>query len=96
MYLGCRRGTEFSRTADGIDLSTKEGEQQYFDYNTETVGREDIRAMVQRINEVYNEGRTLKCEFTQILTHGLGTAEVAAALANNGDLINLNGDPVST
>ena len=26
VYLGCRRGTQFSRTATGVDLNTQEGQ----------------------------------------------------------------------
>ena len=54
VFLGCRRGTQFSRSATGIDLATAEGQQLYFDYNTQTVGENDIPAFVQRINDLYN------------------------------------------
>lgn len=89
VFLGCRRGTEFSRSAVGVDLETKEGEKLYFDFNTQSVGDNDIPAMVQRVNEVYNSNRvgSGQCESTQLLTHGLGAAEVAAALAANPTLI---------
>ena len=46
VFLGCRRGTTFSREAEGLDLSTPEGQKLYFDYNTQTVGERDITAMV--------------------------------------------------
>ena len=44
VFLGCLRGTRFSRTAVGLDLNTSEGQELYFDYNTHTVGIMDIPA----------------------------------------------------
>ena len=34
VFMACRRGTEFSRAAEGIDLSTPEGYKEYMNYNT--------------------------------------------------------------
>ena len=94
VFLGCNRGTQFSRTALGLDLSTAEGQQLYFDYNTKSIGENDIPAFVQRINELYNDiNRPTPCEFVQILTHGYGTAVVLAALSANQDLIDSEGNP---
>ena len=57
VFLGCRRGTEFSRSADGLDLNTPEGLELYFDYDTQTVGEQDVPAMVQRMVDIYNADR---------------------------------------
>ena len=91
VYMGCRRGTKFSRSADGLDLTTAEGRQLYFDYNTKTVGENDIAAFVQRANELYNTDRATPCEFMQIVAHGHGSAEVLAGLSANPFITDITG-----
>ena len=49
VYLACRRGTEYSRAHETFDLSTADGLASYFDYNTGTVGTEDIEAFVDLV-----------------------------------------------
>lgn len=48
VFLGCRRGTEYSRTLAGLDLTTPEGLELYFKYNTQTVGEGDVPAFVKK------------------------------------------------
>ena len=91
VFMGCRRGTQFSRSAEGLDLTTAEGRQLYFDYNTKTVGENDIAAFVQRANELYNRNRATPCEFMQIVAHGHGAAEVLAGLSANPFITDITG-----
>ena len=76
VYLACRRGTAYSRAHETFDLSTADGLASYFNYNTGTVGTEDIEAFVD-LALTDRSG----CSKVQIVTHGLGAGEVLAGLA---------------
>lgn len=95
VFLGCRRGTEYSRTLSGLDLDTPEGLELYFDYNTQTVGEKDVPAMVAKAVAIHAAelGGPLSvannCADAQILTHGLGSAEALAAFSLNPDVDNV-------
>lgn len=87
VFLGCRRGTEFSRTHATLDLLVDEDRDQYFDYNTQTVGVEDIATFIDAINEDYaGEGFTDCQNKVNVVTHGVGAGEVLAGLAGDADL----------
>ena len=81
VYLACRRGTAYSRSHETFDLTTKAGLDDYFDYNTETVGVEDIEAFVDLILATRTD-----CSAVQIVTHGVGAGEVLAGLAGDATL----------
>ena len=83
MFLACRRGTEFSREAENINLSTPAGYKQYFDYNTQTVGTDDIGRYVDAILNPDNIPDNTNCNALQIVTHGLGAGEVYSGLAGS-------------
>ena len=81
VFMACRRGTAYSREAEGIDLSTSEGYKQYMDYNTQTIGTDDIGRYVEAILNPDNVTDSQGCTALQIVTHGLGAGEVYAGLA---------------
>ena len=83
VYLACRRGTAYSRAHETFDLATADGLASYFDYNTESVGTEDIEAFVDLILA----DSTQSCTKTQIVTHGLGAGEVFAGLAEDASTL---------
>ena len=102
VFLGCRRGTEYSRTKTGLDLATDEGLEMYFDYNTQTVGEGDVPAMVARAVAIHAaeqdiNGAPNNCADAQILTHGLGSAEALAAFSLNPMVDNVGAvtEPIS-
>ena len=83
VFLACRRGTELSRQAEGIDLTTEDGYKMYFDYNTQTVGTDDIGRYVEAILNEDNIPDNAGCTALQIVTHGLGAGEVYSGLAGS-------------
>ena len=87
VFIGCRRGTQYSRTNANDDLDTADGQKDFFNYNTQTVGVEDVSAMAAKAVTVHapaevNSGAN-DCPSMQILTHGLGAAEALSALSGN-------------
>ena len=87
MWLACRRGTEYSRSHETFDLSTDEGLKDYFNYDTQAVGVEDMPAFVDLVNATVAEENTFNCgNKVQIFTHGLGAAEAMAGIAANETL----------
>ena len=87
VYLACRRGTAYSRAHETFDLDTDEGLESYFDYSTGSVGSEDIGRFVDLIIADRTD-----CTKVQIVTHGLGAAEVFSGLAAEASTL---GDTVS-
>ena len=85
VYLACRRGTAYSRAHETFDLSTEDGLASYFDYNTESVGVEDIEAFVDLI--LADKSEFAGCTKVQIVTHGLGAGEVYAGLAEDASTL---------
>ena len=87
VWLACRRGTEYSREKAGLDLTMDADLATYFDFNTETVGEEDIGAFIDLINETLDDEGIWDCNGTvQIVTHGIGAGEVLAGLNLDADL----------
>lgn len=87
VFLACRRGTQFSRSHETFDLDTKEGLADYFDYNTSSVGEEDIGAFIDLINTTVTDEAKFTCSgAVQIVAHSLGTGEVLAGLAGDATL----------
>jgi len=84
VFMACRRGTAYSRAHETFDLDTAEGYKDYFNFNTNTVGVEDIGRYVDAIMDANNISDSQFCTEMQIITHGYGAAEVAAGLANDG------------
>jgi hypothetical protein len=63
-------------------LATADGLASYFNYNTESVGVEDIEAFVDLILADKTD-----CTKVQIVTHGLGAGEVYAGLAEDASTL---------
>ena len=49
VWIGVSRGRQYSDTHASLQLDTDEGQQSYWDYTFDNVGREDITAMVDEI-----------------------------------------------
>ena len=81
VYLACKRGTAYSRAHQTFDLTTADGLASYFNYNTQSVGTEDIEAFVDLILT-----NTL-CSKVQIVTNGLGAGEVFAGLSEDASTL---------
>ena len=74
VHLACNRGTAYSRAHETFDLATEAGLADYFNYNTQSVGTEDIEAWVDLILN------NTSCSKVQIVTHGLGAGVVMSGL----------------
>ena len=74
VYLGCKRGTKYSQPDTIADPET------YWDFNTQTVGENDIPAIVNEILSVYD----LTCTKVGVIGYGLGAAEATIAAAQPG------------
>lgn len=53
VYFACRRGTEYSRSHETL-TSSSEDVKTYFNYNTQTVGSEDMPRFVDIVNNNVN------------------------------------------
>ena len=83
VWMGCRRGTAYSRvTNNDIDVSGAAEEQPFFNYNTVNVGEEDVPRMISKILfEKKNESSGADCQKVQILLNGYAMSETLAAMA---------------
>lgn len=71
MWFACRRGTAFSRDDDA------DTNEDYWDYDTGSIGKEDIPRFINLITETKKtEDEVDTCDKIQVITHGLGTAEM--------------------
>ena len=71
VYLGCKRGTKYSQPDTIADPAT------YWGFNTQTVGENDLPALVTKI--IDND--TASCTKVGVIGYGLGAAEATIAAA---------------
>ena len=77
VFLGCRRGTSFSRTTpDDSEISGAVEEKAYFDFDIQDVGENDTPAFISKILATLSD-----CRKVQILAFGLGISEALAGMA---------------
>ncbi len=85
VWMGCRRGTYFSRRIadpEDLDISGAAEEEPFFNYNTQTVGENDVPAFITKILfETKGERGDDTCSKVQIITAGYGIAEAVAGMA---------------
>ena len=75
VWLGCRRGTFLSRTHQTLDAD--DDAEEYWNFDTQTVGENDTPAMVQKIKDEAADASSC----VQIVNHSFSTAEVLSYLA---------------
>lgn len=85
VFIGCRRGTKYSRKHRDFNANFNHPSGtsfQYWDFNTQTVGEKDIPAFVSKIQKMnLNSGfETSKCKKLQIIPFGLSAAETLFTL----------------
>ena len=82
VWLGCRRGTFASRRRIIDEPIAPEDEEDFFNYDTETVGRLDFTSWVTKMLQVAKvERNDGSCGKVQVLTNGLGISEALAGMA---------------
>ena len=83
VWLGCRRGTTFSRvTNNDDDISDADESQSFFNYNTEDIGEEDIPKMISKILfERKKPEDADSCAKVQILLNGYAMSETLTTMA---------------
>lgn len=83
VYLGCRRGTTYSReNATNDPDGTSADAKIYWDFDTQDIGDEDIRYMISAILDT-EKGAGTDCSKVQIIAHSYGTAEALTYAAGN-------------
>ena len=119
VWIGCKRGSIYShlhRTPFEGDVPeptikpnvlkhSDEEEEEFWDFNTGTIGEYEIPKMVAKIQQVTREGDEVRtCKKVQIIAHALGSAEALVTLSTFPEtserlvshLINLAPCPIPT
>lgn len=85
MWFGCKRGTEESREHVTLDPDTDGA--HYWDFNTSTIGENDVPAMISKILETRYEENGDDCSDAQnmkvqVVNFGYSTAETLVTAAS--------------
>ena len=97
VWIGCKRATIYSDLYDDdhhheededafappfMLKHTEDNEEDYFDFNTGTIGENDVPAFVRKILEKSRNDDTNECKKVQIIGHSLGGAEALVTLSS--------------
>ena len=84
VWIGCKRGTAYSRTNNTLNADTPAEEAtQFWNFGTTDIGEDDITTFVNKIRaENLGSGNGADCKKVQIVAHSLGAAEALVTLSS--------------